>query len=240
MAGAFDTDLTVPYNLQKSSTSFGESVLLSDGAGIAYIGTTRATLGSPLLYLDGGELIITKERGIAGMLTYFFQAYHEGTTILGDLMNAAIEHYIDDNRFPARPERDNDFIVLASFTLLGDPALDIPAKEQIIGSESYEQPRIFAMNPEGLTVEEYPRPWYYTNTEITLRIESDSPEVFVKRIDVLQDIIMERVTFYPEDNEFFYTFISEYPTEYLIRAESLDGKESWFYLTTLEKDDSKV
>ena len=42
--------------------------------------------------------------------------------------------------------------------------------------------------------------------------------------------------FYHKENEFFYTFTTDIATEYLIRAESLDGKESWFYLATIEKD----
>ena len=235
MCGAFDTYLTCPYNLQRGTTSFGEAVLLSKGAGIAYIGTTRATLGSPLLYLDEGELIITKERGIAGMLTYFFEAYHNGTIILGDLTKKAIEKYISENSFPQNPEKDNDFIVLASFVLLGDPALEIPIVEIGESVQSYQQPRITAINPEGFTSEEYPRPWYYTDSEITLLIESDSPEVHLKRIDINEDAVVERGILYPEENTYLYTFSTNVATEYLVRASSLDGKESWFYLTTIIK-----
>ena len=235
MSGAFDTHLTCPYNLQRGTKSFGEAVLLSKGAGIAYIGTTRATLGSPLLYLDKGELVITKERGIAGMLTYFFEAYHNGTNILGDLVNKAIEKYIHENSFPQKPERDNDFIVLASFVLLGDPALDIPLPMDIEEQSYHQKPCITAIDPEGYTSEEYPRPWYYTDTKITLLIESDSPKVYVKRIDINEDIVEDREDFYPENNSFFYTFTSNKEVEYLIRAETDDGKESWFYLTTIKK-----
>ena len=55
MSGAFDTNLISTYDLKKGTKSLGEAFLLSEGAGIAYIGTSRATLGSPLLYLDEGE-----------------------------------------------------------------------------------------------------------------------------------------------------------------------------------------
>jgi len=241
MSGAYDTYLTHPYNIQKGTTSFGEAVLLSKGAGIAYVGTTRATLGSPLLYLDGGEVVITKERGIAGMLTYFFEAYKQGTNRLGDLTNKAIEKYISENVFPDdHPERDNDFIVLASFVLLGDPALDIPIFEElVVEKQSYLQPHISAIDPEGYTTEEYSRPWYYEGSEITLCIESDSPEVNIKRIDINRDEVVERATYYPEEDTLYYTFTANDVTEYLIRAESLDGKESWFYLTIIKRDDSK-
>ena len=122
--------------------------------------------------------------------------------------------------------------------MLGDPALDIPlVRHSEIGKQSYQQPHISAINPAGYTTEEYSRPWYYTDTEITLRIETDSPEVYLKRIDINQDLVVERqVLYHPEENEFFYTFTTDIATEYLIRAESLDGKESWFYLTTIEED----
>ena len=234
MSGAYDTHLSCTYNLPRGTTSFGESVLLSKGAGIAYVGTTRATLGSPLLYLNQGEVVITKERGIAGMLTYFFEAYHQGTTTLGDLMNAAIIKYVGLNQFPTPPEKDNDFIVLASFVLLGDPALELPnVNHEPKFEPPYEQPKISAINPIGFTTEEYSRPWYYTGTEITLHIQTDSPQVNLKRIDINQDLVVERKVFYPEENEFLYTFTTNIATEHLIRAESLDGKESWFYLTTI-------
>jgi len=236
MSGAYDTNLASPYNLKRGTTSFGEAVLLSKGAGIAYIGTTRATLGSPLVYLDRGSLVITKERGIAAMLTYLFEAYHNGTYILGDLVNKAIEKYIIENSFPIRPERDNDFIVLASFVLLGDPALDIPFFSAVIGNPSYSTPEIIALHPEGYTYEEHSRPWYYTGSEITLLIESDSPTVYVKRIDIQKDEVVNREIYIPEDNMFYYTFTTDEATDYLIRAESDDGKESWIYITTVEKD----
>ncbi len=234
MSGAYDTNLACPYNLKRGTTSFGESVLLSKGAGIAYIGTTRATLGSPLAYLDKGSLVITKERGIAAMLTYLFEAYHSGTNILGDLANMAIEKYINENDFPARPERDNDFIVLASFVLLGDPTLDIPCSN-VIDNPSYTTPLIIAYQPNGYTSEEHSRPWYYTGSEITLLINSDSPKVYVKRIDIQNDEVVSREYFFPEDNMFNYTFTTDEATDYLIRAESDDGKESWFYLTTIKQ-----
>jgi len=233
MCGAFDTHLACPYNLHRGTTSFGESVLLSKGAGIAYVGTTRATLGSPLLYLDKGEVVITKERGIAGMLTYFFEAYHNRTNILGDIFYKSIEKYIQENSFPESPEKEEDFIVLASFVLLGDPLLELPIPPDMV-VQSYEKPHITPLDPEGYTSEEYSRPWYYTNSEITLLIESDSPKVSVKRIDIDEDEVVERKDFYPQEDTFYYSFSTEDDREYLVRASSEDGKECWFYLTTIK------
>jgi hypothetical protein len=236
MCGAYDTDLAIPYTLKKGINSLGESVLLSPGAGIAYVGTTRATLGSPLLYLDQGKVVITKERGIAGMLTYFFEAYHNGTHILGDLTTAAITKYVEQNSFPTSPEKDEAFIVLMSFLLLGDPALTIPAyNPDHLASTPYQQPQIIPIDPEGYTSEEYSRPWYYTNTTISLIIETDSPEVNVKLIDIDQDSVVARGVYYPINESFVYTYVSDTATQYLLRAETLDGKEGWFYFTTIKQ-----
>lgn len=237
MSGAYDTNLICTLNLDKGTKSLGEAFLLSKGAGIAYVGTTRATLGSPLLYLDEGEVVITKERGIAGMLTYFFEAYYNGEYILGDMTKKAIERYINENNFPLRPERENDFIVLASFVLLGDPALDIPSFNYLNTLiDPCKQPDFTVINPEGFTEEEYPRPWYYIKNEIEILIETDSPYINIKRIDINSDTVVEKRSFYPTGESFVYTFTSYEPTEYLIRAETIDWKESWLYLTTKEVD----
>ena len=236
MAGAFDTDLICASGLEKGTKSLGEAFLLSQGAGIAYVGTSRATLGSPLLHLDNGQVVITKERGIAGMLTYFFEAYKNGETYLGDLTLSAIQRYINENNFPSKPEKENDFIVLASFVLLGDPALDIPPYTLNNFDSPYKQPEITVINPEGNTSEEFSRPWYYIDKEIELNIESDSPYVYLKLIDIDTDTVVEREKYFPRNGSFSYKFTSHEPTEYLIRAESADGKESWLYLTTIEKD----
>jgi len=233
MCGAYETDLAMPYALRHGTRSLGEAVIISEGAGIAYIGTTRATLGSPLIYLDQGQVVITKERGIAGMLTYLFAAYRNGIHTLGDLMDQAILTYLDQNTFPVQPEKDNSFVVLMSFVLLGDPALEIPHYTQT-NPDKFLLPHITPNDPEGYTNEEYSRPWYYTNTKISLSIVTDSPAITIKRIDIPTETVVERVVLNAsQNNTFTYSFTSETPTQYLIRAESIDAKETWFYLTTV-------
>ncbi|MEM0466536.1 MAG: C25 family cysteine peptidase [Candidatus Thermoplasmatota archaeon] len=238
MCGAYDTHQAIPYSLPRGTKSLGETILISQGAGIAYVGTSRATLGSPLLYLDEGQVVITQERGIAAMLTYFFDAYHNGTHILGDLVFTAIERYLDQYSFQNHPEHHEAFIVLMSFLLLGDPALELPVYiPNYLANLPYQQPDITAVNPDGYTIEEYSRPWFYTNSEITLLVETDSPSINIKLIDIDRDQVVHKDVSYPIDNNtFIYTFVSYEPTQYLFRAETLDGKESWFYLTTYKKE----
>jgi len=230
MAGASDTSLARPYWIKKGQTSFGEAVLFSAGAGIAYVGTTRATLGSPELYLDNGEVVITKERGIAGMLTYFFEAYHNNITTLGDITYSALETYVTKNMFSANPEKDEAFVVLVSFTLLGDPALQLPVPQPQT-RPSYSVPHLIALDYEGITSETNPRPWYYTNTTISIQITTDSPEIVVKRINIDNDLVVDRQTLAVENNSVVYSFTSGQPARYLIRASSQDGKEGWLYCT---------
>ncbi len=238
MCGAYDTTQAIPYALPRGTKSLGETVLISPGAGIAYVGTTRATLGSPLLYLDNGQVVIKKERGIAGMLTYFFEAYHNGASILGDIVFQALQKYTEQNTFRQHPEKDEAFIVLMSFLLLGDPVLQLPAygNNQTVNIP-YQQPKIIPVNPDGYTFEEYSRPWFYTNTTITLQVLSDSPQVSVKLINIDTDVVVQRNIYNPQNNTFNYTFVSYEPTQYLFRAENLDGKESWFYFTTYPQND---
>ena len=231
MCGAFDTYTAHPYTISRGHTSLGESILLSKGAGIAYIGTTRATLGSPLLYLNAGELVITKEREIAGMLTSVFEAYHNGVVRLGDLTKTAIVTYLDENTFSAKPEKDEAFVVLMSFVLLGDPALLLPA-QQPETYPSYQQPHLSAQNPDGITSETYQRPWYYTNISFTIQIETNSPQIVVKLIDINTDVVVDRQTLSTVNDSAVYTFTSPNATRYLLRASAVDGREGWLYVTT--------
>jgi hypothetical protein len=234
MCGAFDTSIAHPYTLGKGQTSLGESILFSPGAGIAYVGTTRATLGSPTLHLDNGEVVITKERGIAGMLTYFFEAYHQNLTTLGDLIHVALETYVNGNAFPSQPEKDDAFIVLTSFVLLGDPALEFPA-QQLYARPSYQTPHMIAEDYDGITSETNPRPWYYTNTSITIRIVTNSPTVSVKRVNIDKNLVVERQNLTLSGGSVDYTFTAAQPARYLIRATGDDGKEGWLYCTVQQQ-----
>jgi hypothetical protein len=177
--------------------------------------------------------VITKERGIAGMLTYFFEAYHQNLTTLGDLIHVALETYVNNNAFPSQPEKDDAFIVLTSFVLLGDPALEFPA-QQPYARPSYQKPHMIAEDFEGITSETNPRPWYYTNTSITIRIVTNSPGVSVKRVNIDSNLVVERQNLTLSGGSVVYTFTAAQPARYLIRASGDDGKEGWLYCTVIQ------
>lgn len=237
MAGAFDTSLArplFPALILRGIKSFGEAIVLSRGGGIAYIGTTRATLGSPQIYLDNGEVKIIRERGIAEMLTNVFEDYHNGTITLGDLTKTAITKYLETNNFQGNPTEDETFRVLMSFVLLGDPALKIPIQQS---GNSYQQPHLVPLNPDGYTNETYSRPMYTSNTTITIRIETNSPQVNVKLIDIIDDEVEQRLRLTQENNVSYFTFNSSKSTNYLFRVCSEDGKEGWLYFTTITTEE---
>ncbi len=236
MSGAFDSDLAWPTNLQRGVTTFGEAVLQSPGAGIAYVGTTRATLGAPVVHLENGEVQFTDETGIAGMLTSFFETYRNRFNHLGDLTYHAMKKYVADYKVTDNHESTNEFAVLVSFTLLGDPALELPLWP-INQNPAYRLPDITAVSPVGYTDEEYSRPFYYTNDEITIRIETEAPQVNIKLIKIDEDTVIKRDIIYPENFRINYNLTLIKPAEYLLRAESPDGKESWLYFSTVDKKD---
>lgn len=228
MVGAYDTMCAQSFGFSRGNPSLGQSILLSEGAGIAYVGTTRATLGSPQLYLDNGEVVITKQRGIAGLLNYFFSSYHQGYTRLGDISYNALKSYVNDNVFGLQPGREEAFAVLVSYVVLGDPVLELP-EQQINTRPSYTVPSISALNPEGMTSETYSRPWYSHDSTIEFYITTTSPTISIKIIDIHKDLVVFRDSFELIDP--LYSYNPEETGRYLIRAIGDDGKEGWLYFT---------
>ncbi len=218
--GAFDTN--VYY--RDFETSFGEAVLLSEAAGIAYIGGARVTHGLPIFYLENGYLTITQESYMAGMLANVFEAYHTGSNTLGDITRTAIAKYVAESDFSDK----KNYVTLFEFVLLGDPALELPAQQP---GYTNQQPVSSAVEPAGYVAETYGNiPWYNTNTSITIHTTTDSAKVYTKRIDTHADTVVERLENNTVDGAFDYTFTSPIETEYLVRTASEDGKEGWQYV----------
>ena len=226
MNGAFDTNLypNTPEGYDgPPPICFGEGVLLSNAAGIAYIGGSRVTRIWADVYIDKGYLHVIKELWMPGMLTYLFEAYHNGSNTLGNMTKTAMETYVEENVFNSWEN-----LTIFEFTLLGDPALQLPAQQP---SGSYQQPFSTALNPDHYTDDD--KPVYNTSTNITINSTTDSPEVFTKRIDTFTFTTVEKMENATTGNSFEYTFSSTNETEYLVRTETEDGKEGWLYLTVV-------
>ena len=230
MDGAFDTNL-YPNTLSgyAQPISFGEGVVLSNASGIAYIGGARVNYGGLISYIDKGNLRITKEPCMQGMLTYVFKAYHEGANSLGRITKEAMKTYLLENDFCAfNIPLDN--VTYFEFTLLGDPALQIPAQQA--GPEpSYQTPNSSALNPEGYDDEDMP--WYRVNENVTIRTTTNSPKVYTKHIIPETDLVLNRIENSTVDNTFDYNFTASNAGYNLIRSASEDKKERWFYLRVL-------
>jgi hypothetical protein len=197
--GAFDTGL-YPTDLFDNSqkASFGEALLLSDSAGIAYIGSSRVAWGDFGKYhLDGGYLTIIKMPRMMGMLTYVFEAYGERDGTLADITRRAISLFVERNDFSHDVLRPNlDDVTLFEFVLLGDPVLRLPDRE---AGPSYQKPKIAplgAVEFDDTGLEMFASgeaPIYEMGETVTIRIETDSPNVSVKLINIDEDSIESRI-----------------------------------------------
>ena len=232
--GAFDTNLVdLGFNL-----SFGESLLLSNSGGIAYIGGSRGNYGSPIFALDKGYLNIFKETYMAAMLTYLFEPFYNGTSKLGDLTSYASTRYVESHDFTDPIDKYTFF----DFVLLGDPALQLPSRPTDI---EYQTPQSYIGNK--LTLIDNPMIGgaffsigSFGNGEIPLNVKgenmiivttTDSPDVDIKIIDALafNNMILERVTMPTVTDNVSYDFTPDQGSLYSIRVVAKDGKEGWLF-----------
>lgn len=234
MNGAFDTNLIdMGFNV-----SFGESILLSDAGGIAYIGGSRSNAGVPYFTLDEGCINISKEPYMAGMLTYLIEAYHEGGSTLGNLTSHAMMTYIEHNNF----SDPLDGFTFFAFVLLGDPALQLPPRP----SESeYQTPHSSIESPVAyidtqiilqqlfMTMGYGEIPLGVVGENMTLTSTTNSPTVDIKLIDAMKfdEVVLEKVSLPTVDNNVSYDFLPTYGTLYSIRTITEDGREGWLYAT---------
>ncbi len=204
--------------------SFAEGVLLSKAGSVAYIGGARTNYGYVDSYLDKGYLIPIKEYWMAGMLTNVFKAYSEGGSTLGNITTEAMKSYYENNTITGI-----DKLTFFEFTLLGDPALKIPAKGE---GKSYQQPNLTAVSPdfyENITWGmETPIYNLDTGESVTVNSETNS-SIETKLINTKK---WENETINRTQNQFDYTFVPPENSLYLIRTISDDEKEGWLYTYT--------
>ncbi|MCK4415645.1 MAG: right-handed parallel beta-helix repeat-containing protein [Thermoplasmatales archaeon] len=233
MNGAFDTNLMdMGFNV-----SFGESILLSDAGGVAYIGGSRSNAGVPYFNLDEGYVTISKEPYMAGMLTYLIEAYHEGGSTLGNLTAHAMMTYIEHNNL----SDPTDSFTFFAFVLLGDPALQLPPRP----SESeYQTPHSSIEDPIAhidvqflqqlfMTMGSGEIPLGVVGENMTMISTTNSPTVDIKLIDALKfdEMVLEKSSMPTVGNSVSYEFLPTYGTLYSIRTITEDGREGWLYAT---------
>jgi parallel beta-helix repeat protein len=229
--GAYDTHL---YDLG-FTISAGESILLSDAGGIAYIGGARSNAGTPIFSLENGNLKIEKESYMAGMLLFTLKAYNDGDTALGDLTFHATQTYLSHNDLTYIP----DLYAYFSLVLLGDPALQLPQRPT---GKEFKQPEL-SMETPALSIDavRFDRsispsmtgslPLCSIQQDVTLQIDTDSPLIDMKLVDAqaFYNATKKTGTIPVIDNIADYEFTTKDSSLYSIRAATQDGKEGWLY-----------
>ncbi len=214
--GAFDTHI-----IGGGYLSFGEGVLLSPAAGIAYIGGSRTNAGVPTFYYDEGEVVITLEQYMVGMLTDVLEAYRTTAGSIGDLYSEAIRLFLDDHSM-SDPMNQRTFF---EFVLLGDPNLPIPGP---LPGTNHFKPDMSALNP--LYFDPNSLPHYEQHLLVEANAATNSPSVTHKLIDTDRDQVVEVLL--DPGPPFDYQFYPDFTSFYLVRSSAEDGKEGWLYLVT--------
>lgn len=216
IVGAFDTRLAPDL---KFSISFGEAVLKSKAGGICFFGGTRANLAGFDYYFDEGRLVITDHDYFDRIFTNTIRSYHNGAEDLGDIYRESIFEFVSSEDM-----RDlyNQWSIFC-FTLLGDPALKIPP--QITG-KNYTTPELFVENPTYINVKNCPVFHLREGEGIVIKTTTNSPSLKYK---LCKGILGMPALDKREGGEsYYFKPFSDYQL-YIVRAESEDGKEGWFY-----------
>lgn len=227
-SGSYDTHVIKQgYSLDR--TSIGESIVISKGGGIAYIGGSRTNDGFPLLTLNKGRVEISKETYMAGLLTYVNQAYKNNVDNLGDLTFYGSETYLENNEMTDFWNQYHYF----DFILLGDPALQLPKRTFV--HDTYQQPITTAIDAVDSIVftEEYNGTISLLAIDETHHYQSltDSPFVTLKEIEtgIYQNIEIITSTHATQNNGATIEIPTSAGSIKLLRFETNDGKEDWMY-----------
>ncbi len=226
--GAYDTHL-VDHGYE---ISIGESILLSDAGGIAYIGGSRGNAGIPIFTLEKGYVNISKEPHMAGMLTNVLESYHDGISTLGNITSNAMFTYTKNNDMSYLMEQ----YTFLSFILLGDPALKIPARPTDV---TYQLPHSIVEDPLDYR-SDYSSSFFngtiplgVVDETAIVKSQTDSPTVQMKLIDSLfkqgENYTIETETKSTIDNNVTYDFEPTTSSLFNIRTITEDGKEGWLY-----------
>lgn len=242
MNGAFDTYVAnMSYDV-----SFGESLLLSNAGGIAYIGGSRSNAGMPVFSLEEGYLSISDETYMARMLTDVFKPFFNGSCKLGDLTSFSISEYVKNHDFS---DATDDYTFFC-FTLLGDPALTIPIRPV---DKEYQTP--FSTINSGETkinIDDLQFPYltlgftsenmvslHPLENNVTYSFLSDSPMIYIKIVDCFAvencSVIQKRIS--NPDSAGMQQFVPKKGSIYAIRLSSEDGKEGWLFTSAAQMVD---
>lgn len=126
--GAWDTRLAdAPFkNNTKYAypTSFSEAVVLSEGAGIAYVGGARINYAGWYLEYNNGIAHLKSVHYMDAILELFMRAHSEGNGSLGNWSQKALEYFAQEEAI--RGMNAANIKTFFGFTLQGDPTITLP------------------------------------------------------------------------------------------------------------------
>jgi len=231
-SGSFDTFLVRQSTIKR--TSFGESILISPGGGIAYIGGSRTNMGNPIMQFHKGRITILKETYMAGLLTYVNEAYGNDALFLGDLTFHAYETFLARNNMDDFWNQYHYF----DFVLLGDPALQLPTRMK--QEPSFQHPQSSLSEPLHLrhysdNYDEYDGtiPVYAMDERISFESQTDSPFLNIKHIQTNQFETISTATQATNQGSTQGELSAPSGMMQLIRIITQDHKEDWLYLDTV-------
>lgn len=223
--GAFDTRLmnaSFGTNSQlKYPTSFSQSILLSKGGGIAYIGGARINYAGWNLIYEKGIPNLLRVYYEDAILEYFMENYHNQAGALGDITRKTLETYAQRDWFGINAPLIKTFF---GFTLQGDPTIKIPF---------FENPKtrnIPAIKPDETKPSDVSDiPLYSINDGSKLEVKSNSESLYYILCDYNNpgNPVKDQGIFgKPSDGEYSKDFTNFSKTKMAIRVGSDDGKEN--------------
>jgi hypothetical protein len=122
----------------KYPTSFAEAVVLSEGAGIAYVGGARINYAGWNMKYEKGVPDLIEVYYMDAIIEYFFKQYSSEGGSLGDIVRRTMAEYIEEQWYWVNAPQIKTFY---GFTLQGDPTIKLPfiAKDVKI---TYKTPEI--------------------------------------------------------------------------------------------------
>ena len=123
-AGAFDLNL-LKWPGGSAAHSFGEGVLISPAAGIAYFGSSRFSHGSSSYRLSQNQSVLVRQRYFMELLFNILQSRRQGADTLGQLYADSLFAFVSNNDMTGNP---GNVLTAFEYVHLGDPALKIPVR----------------------------------------------------------------------------------------------------------------
>ncbi len=157
--GAFDIDVIAQRDRvfkysDPTLRSVGVGLVQSAAGAVAYLGSNRLAIGGANYSIDdSGNLEITSSDYGVELIASFFRSYHDDKKgRLGDFYLASMKKYVAEHGSALPQERDRWSYL--NITLLGDPTMPLPERDQ--GEVSHPLPQLASTFTPATAPDEFP------------------------------------------------------------------------------------